>query len=466
MGFSLTILYLVTYYLTPVTIFGPLAAYRVELIIAVLALVVSLPAMSESFLGKTPQSLALIGLAFATFLSVVFGMHWPGGGLPAFLQFIPNAFAYLLVCLHCNSMKRLRILVFMMLSVCLFVIANGAFELQHVAPASDAALALNGDSPPPGAMDPSPYLLGMMNSAFQWFYRLRGQGEINDPNDFAQVVVCVLPLVFIFWKPGKTLRNTFFVLLPASVLLYGAYLTHSRGAIMALLAVVIVALRRRIGTVPSLLIAGVLFAAATALHVTGGRDISVNAGEDRTALWGEGLQLFKSHPFFGVGFGAMADHAGQTAHNSLVVCAAELGMFGLYFWALFLFPTVRDVLQLASPAKVSEAQPIVPEVAPFPYTMAARTIESIDKVEISSLGRLILLSLTGFLVAGWFLSRAFVVTLFLLGGIAEVVFEMALRRGMIAPRLRPARVMRNSGVLAIVLIIVMYITLRIVNLMH
>ena len=45
------------------------------------------------------------------------------------------------------------------------------------------------------------------------------------------------------------------------------------------------------------------------------------------------------------------------------------------------------------------------------------------------------LSLTGFLVAGMFLSRAYVLTLFLLGGMAEVVYEMALRRGMIAPRL-------------------------------
>ena len=37
-----------------------------------------------------------------------------------------------------------------------------------------------------------------------------------------------------------------------------------------------------------------------------------------------------------------------------------------------------------------------------------------------------LLSLTGFLLTGWFLSRAFVLTLFLLGGMVEAVYEMAL----------------------------------------
>jgi hypothetical protein len=68
--------------------------------------------------------------------------------------------------------------------------------------------------------------------------------------------------------------------------------------------------------------------------------------------------------------------------------------------------------------------------------------------------------MTGFLVAGWFLSRAFVMTFFLLGGMAEVVYEMALRRGMIAPRLRPARVLLYSGVLAFSLVLFLYIMLQ------
>ena len=111
MGFVLSILYFITYYLTPATIFGPLAAYRIELILAVLVLVVSLPALIKSFVLKTPQSLALIGLTFAVILSVLIGERWPGGSLTAFLNFIPNAFAYFLVCLHCNSKRKLQVLV-------------------------------------------------------------------------------------------------------------------------------------------------------------------------------------------------------------------------------------------------------------------------------------------------------------------------------------------------------------------
>jgi hypothetical protein len=90
----------------------------------------------------------------------------------------------------------------------------------------------------------------------------------------------------------------------------------------------------------------------------------------------------------------------------------------------------------------------------------------VDKAEINRWGGLIILSLTGFLVAGWFLSRAFVMTLFLLGGVTEVVYEMCLRQGMVPARLPMARVLRYAALLMGALIIVMYIGLRTVNFMR
>jgi hypothetical protein len=479
MGFVLSILYFVTSYLTPGTLFGPLAAYRIELILAILILFVSLPKVAGSIVLKTPQSVAVIGLALAIILSVLVGMHWLGGTIPAFLAYIPNAFALFLVCLHCNSRKKLQAIVFMLLFVCLFVIARGSIDLRAQAPPSQLAQAGAMQLPPlqPGETEDSdpdlnlelwntehPYLFAMRGSAGAWIYRIRGLGEINDPNDFGQLIVCTIPLIFIFWRPKKVFWNFAAVMLPVCVLLGGVYLTHSRGALVALMAVAVLAARRCIGTLPALLIAGGLFAGAMALDFTGGRAVSLNAGEDRTVLWGESLQLFKSHPLFGVGFANLPDYLGHTAHNSVAVCAAELGIFGLFFWCLFLFPTLRDALVIASPAQVSEGEVIEPEEELLPAVV--KKAEVIGKAEVNRLGRLLVLSLTGFLVTGWFLSRSFVLTLFLLGGMAEVVYEMALRRGMIAPRLRMARVLPYSGILAVLLIFVMYIMLRTVNMMH
>jgi hypothetical protein len=468
MGFALSVLYFVTYYLTPAILFGPLAPYRIELILAVLILFVSLPTLAKSFILKAPQSLALIGLAFAVTLSVLIGVRWPAGAMHAFLDFIPNAFAFFLICLHCNSKRKLQVIVLMLLLVCLFVIAHGYIDLHQGI--QQSAPPQTGETETAG-MDlwniEHPYLLAMRSDAGEWIYRLRGLGEINDPNDFGQLVVCLIPLLFIFWRAKQVILNTVYVILPVSLLLFGVYLTHSRGALVALMAVVVVAARRRIGTLPALLVGAGLFVAAMALHFTGGREISAESGADRTSLWGTGLEMLKSHPLFGVGFGNFADSCGgcgHTAHNSIVVCAAELGLFGLYFWSLFLFPTVRDALAIASPARVSEGEPIIG--AEGSVSEAPGKIEALDKAEFNRLGRLVVLSLTGFLVAGLFLSRAYVLTLFLLGGIAEAVYEMALRRGMIAPRLQLARVLLYTFGLAILLVIFMYVMVRVLNLVH
>jgi hypothetical protein len=465
MGFVLSILYFVTYYLTPTTLFGPLAEYRIELILAVLVIVVSLLALTKSFVLKTPQSLALIGLALAVVLSVLIAQRWPGGSVKAFLDFIPNALAYFLVCLHCNSKRKLQVLVAMLLFVCLFVIARGSIDLHRGV--QESALVQPGTTEVFNVDQwnaDHPYLFVMENDQGELLYRIRGQGLINDPNDFGQMLICVIPLVFIFWRRKRLLLNIVFVLLPVSILLLGVYLTHSRGALLALIVIAVVFTQWRVGKLLSLLLAAGMFVGAMALNFTGGRGISASSGEDRTILWGEGLQLLRSHPFSGVGLGGMPSYTGLTAHNSIVVCAAELGLFGLYFWSMFLLPTIRDALAIASPGKVSEARTAVIEERAMPY--ATSKIKALEKAEVIRLGRLTILSLTGFLAAGWFLSRAFVMTLFLLGGIAEVVYQMALERGMIGPRMRMRRVLLYAGGMTFALVLTMYIVVLTLNRIH
>jgi hypothetical protein len=470
MGFVLSIFYLITVFLGAGTVFGPLAPYRIELILAVLIFFVSLPALSRSFVLKTPQSLALLGLAIAGFLSVLLAVHWAMGAVQAFLSFLPSTYAYFLMCLHCNTKKRIQIVVLMLMAVCLFVTANGFVELAQLPRGSiwagSQARDLGEDVTTLPDASLTPYLFPMRNGSGDLFYRLEGHGFFDDPNDFGQLVVCVIPLVFIFWRTKRTFANLLCVILPVGLLLFGIYLTHSRGALVALIAVAIVAARRRIGTLPALLLAGALFAAATALQFSGGREISATAGADRTALWGDGLQLLRTHPIFGIGLGQFENYTDShlTAHNSVVLCAAELGLTGLFFWSLFLFSSVRDSLVAASPTKVTEGMPPEPDKGAYPQRM--RKVEQLDKSDISLMGQSLVTSFTGFLVAGMFLSKSFVITLFLLGGMAEAVYQMALRRSMIVPRMLYARVLGYSGLLAITLVLMMYIIVRVANLMH
>ena len=455
MGFVLSIIYLLTYYLTPTVIFGPLAEYRIELILAAIILLASVPAMMRPSVGKTSQAPALVGLGFATFMSVLVGVGWPAGAMNALLLFIPNAFAFLLLCLHCNSKRRLQGVILMMLFVCLFVLGQGLAEMHRGLPTGLAAR---------DADMSNSYFIGQTNDQKEWFYRLRGQGQINDPNDFAQLIVCTVPLVFFFWKKKSWLRNFFVVLVPVGLLLWGAFLTHSRGSIVAMMVVLIVALRKKIGTIPALVLAGLFFVGISATGFTGGRDISATAGEDRTEYWGDGLELLKAHPVFGVGFDNMPDYIGHTAHNSIVVCAAELGLCGLFFWSMFLFPTIRDSFAVAWPKNVIEPKTPVLSDTSFPLPPPGTVVP--DEADIRKLARLVVLSLTAFLVSGWFLSRAYVLTLFLIGGLTEVTFQMARQRGMVSPRLPFGRILRYSGLMTVGFILTMYVLVRIVNLTH
>jgi hypothetical protein len=472
MAFVLTLFYLMVAYLSTKTVFGPLAQYHVEEMLLLVVFCVSVPALTRAFVQRTIQTLALGGLAIAVLMSMLIGKGYAHGALHEFSGFIPNALAYFLVTLHCRTKLRLQILVLLLFFVSTFVIVSGTIQLQTISPftyfhpqSDDDEFAFK-DSDPDVQVDTTSsdlYLMPQLG-ADGLIWRLKGQNFIGDPNDFGQLLVCLLPLTFIFWRPKNLALNVAIVLPMVAMIGFGIYLTHSRGALLAIMGVLVVAFRRKIGTVPSVILAGGLLAAAMALHVTGGRDISADAGADRTALWGEGLGLLKLHPIFGAGFNQMADIIGKTAHNSVIVCAAELGYFGLFCWSLFLLPTVRDAMAVASPTGMTDGAPMPVDESPYAYI--APTPEKLDKAAIANMGRLIFFSLVGFMISAMFLSRAFVMTFFLLGGMAEVVFQMALDRGMIPPRLTYGKATLYSGILSLLLVPGMYVIVRILNLGH
>ncbi len=142
----------------------------------------------------------------------------------------------------------------------------------------------------------SPFLYNQGIGDDVHIYRLRRLAIIGDPNDFSQVLVSLVPCLFLFWERNRTFRNIVVVGLPVLWLIYGMYLTHSRGAIIALIAVIVVAAYRRIGPFVAIAIGACTFALSTALSWSGGRQISVEAGADRMDAWATGLELIKQHP--------------------------------------------------------------------------------------------------------------------------------------------------------------------------
>lgn len=477
MGFLFTLLYILTAFLSPTLLFGDLAEYHVQVIIAMLAVLASIPSIPGSGIFRLPQFVAIAGMTFSVIASFVFA-GLIGLSPTALYDFLPDCFAFFLIVLNCQTKRRMQAVILTLVLASFWVIINGGIALN-------AGIAIN------------PYVFDQGYEGVH-VLRLRGLGFVHDPNDLAQVLVSLMPCMFFFWKPKKSAWNFLFVLLPSCVLFAGVFLTHSRGALVAVMAVIAIVVYRRFGLVAATLMAVATFALSSALSWSGGRDISVEAGNDRMEAWATGLELIRSHPIFGVGYKRFTEYNIITAHNTVVVCAAELGFVGFFFWVLFVVSSIRQSYVLRTPAAIkssednstfsyapatlhyqpapaaeplpssfppsssfieSAAAPVEKtSAAPFGFVAGGPRVES--EASIRQMAWIMVICFAGFLTAGWFLSRAYVMWIFIYGGMTQVIYRMAVECGIAPPPASLPRLLKISFMLSVALVLLVYIILR------
>lgn len=224
--------------------------------------------------------------------------------------------------------------------------------------------------------------------------RIKAFGIFEDPNDLGLTLVVAMPFLLM----TVTARRGVFTRIGAMGLLgllgYALYLTNSRGAFVAVVVTGFVFFYRRFGRVlgvalGTLLVLGVMVYAPSRVQSMGGD----TSGSGRREVWTEGLKMFKSNPVFGVGWGRFGEHAsaGKTAHNSLVLAFAEMGLVGLFFYVGMFYVTMRDL------HRIDKLEP--PEDADDEETDVLRSDQA--------LVRALYASLWGFTAAAFFLSRTY-----------------------------------------------------------
>jgi putative inorganic carbon (HCO3(-)) transporter len=146
----------------------------------------------------------------------------------------------------------------------------------------------------------------------------------------------------------------------------------------------------------------VLLGAVVVTNVAGGRGFSAqeDSAGSRILAWSEGLTMLRNQPLFGVGYNNFTEHHDITAHNSFVLCFAELGLIGYFTWLALVVIAFRDVNQVAN---LSEGA----ELTSRPYAAMLRS------------------SLLGFLTCAYFLSRSYAPPLFLLLSLCAVTWRCA-----------------------------------------
>jgi O-antigen ligase len=418
MTFALFIVYVVLSYIHPGELVPALAPYRVAYWVGMAGLAVSI----ASLVSKRDARLWNIQLLVLTIftavmaLSLIVAERWLGAPLFTLQRFGPSLTMFVLALCSVTSPRRMRITAGCVIVLTMALVLQGVaayhfgynsrtFLLDPAARGEDAPPAADEDQLDSGVVDqPSEDVNeDEQNDDLPQQPRIRALGMMHDPNDLAMGMIVALGLIGGCWKARPQLRHLVLAA-AAGALVYGVYLTRSRGGAVALAVMVWRFASRRIGRVPALVILIVLAAAIFSLGI-GGRSLSLPADEsasDRLVAWTEGFEMLKAAPILGVGFGQFVEHHTLTAHNSLVLCFAETGLLGCFFWVGLLVVTLFELQRLKN----------LPADVPFD-SMTRQWAEGLQ------------LSLIGFLTAAFFLSRTFVPTLYLVVGLSAALAATA-----------------------------------------
>ena len=395
MGFVFFLLYLATTYIFPGELFPALIPYRLTLWFGVLGLVISvvtLAPVGKLTLRALPIAL-VVGLILSMILSVMWADRWLGAPLFVIQQFGPALTLFLLAVWNITSLRRLRITAAVM--VCLIVgLSIEGVAAYHFGYMQDKFLwrpdvAQDNEDEPVVADDSS--------------IRLRSLGVMNDPNDFALILAATIPFLGLAWKRGRTFRNVVLLGTPAALMIYSIFLTRSRGGMIGLLASLFVGLGGRLSRTKALLATAAMAAIFMASNFTGGREISMSeeSAAGRLDAWSEGLEMFKSSPLLGVGYRHFTEHNALTAHNSFVLCFAELGSAGYFFWLALLVVAIQQLQHVR-------------------HSNNAFVDNTLRRYALA-----LLASFAGTLVAASFLSRTYHPILYLLVALAFALYAIA-----------------------------------------
>lgn len=412
MAFVFLLAYLVLSFVRLGELYPGLARFELMDVATVLA---GLAAVGAMLLGRgpnfrAPQPFVVGAFTLWAMFSVVAALRWPGGALATLISLAPSVAMFLLLYLNLDSYARVRTTC-AALSLLAVVTAAQSVVSYHTGWRADTFLYSEREHVPEGEpgfdrageAEGAEVAEGGVGRGPGWIVRIRSFGFLSDPNDLAQALVSVLPMLFALRGPGRAVRNALLVWLPAAGLLYAVALTRSRGAIPALGLLLFLAFRRRLGRTLSLSVGLLGGVAAVFFGFAGGRALSVDdSAEGRLEAWAAGLDMLKSSPIWGVGHGAFTDHHPLVAHNSFVHCFAETGLVGYFLWLSLLVLTLRGL------KRVQESAPATDE-----GREARRWAQAAH------------LSLTGFLAGAFFLSRSYGVMLFLLLGLGTAIIDIS-----------------------------------------
>lgn len=333
-----------------------------------------------------PQYLLLALFVPVTSLSVVVN-GWAGGALEQFTAFAPALVAFVLLANATTTQGR-------------------AVFVMVVFAASALLMAVHG-------VQQSASGLGWTGMPLVEDGRIQYIGIFSDPNDLGMLFVICLPMaVYLGSRGGLLGLRRLFWTAGAILLLYGIYLTNSRGSLLAVIAMTGAYLWQRRGPVTAIaLAAGCLVVLRLMPSRLNQLDVQESSAAGRVDAWYEGMQMFIGHPVLGVGTGRFTEYHELTAHNSMILVLAENGFIGFVLWFAFIGYCFWMML------RVLRHVPVLVDEGEAAVWRGDRAI-----------ALTLLMSLVGFSATAFFLSRSYVILLYLLAALVVAHFSNVRER--------------------------------------
>ena len=333
-------------------------------------------------------------LLFTMALSVA-ASGWLGGSIATFTEFLPIVVLFYLISTSTDNVVRHRLFIRALAFITTILALHGIDQVETGVGWSGAKFVEDG--------------------------RITYLGIFNDPNDLALAFVIAMPMLGYCLTEAKLLISKIFWLVSIVINLYGIYLTNSRGGMLAAIAIFVIYFYTRFGALRSLIVASIGLASLSLLPT---RLSKLEAGEDSAAgrvdAWYQGMQMFLSHPILGVGKGRFTEHNFLTAHNSIVLVFAELGVVGYFIWLAFVGLSVYMVYKIAT-TTADEVN-------------GAQSHETADWTQYKKISQTYLYSMLGFFVSAFFLSRSYNILLIILCALCVAIYQSVRQRW---PRFAP-----------------------------
>jgi hypothetical protein len=330
--------------------------------LAVLGFVVDLR-LGLSRLRPAPHLLPAVAFFLWCLITVV--VRAPEQLVPRALALLIPFAIYLLVAHAVQGFRMLQALCGLLLAICIALSALGVHQAlapfgchRVVLAGGDEQLVYDGrpcteeernlceiESPEPGT-DYRCEKVGLLDTS-SIHGRVRYRGTLEDPNELALALGIALPLAFAFFDRRRSVPRFLLVLVTAVMVGLCSLFTGSRGGQLVFLTVLATYFVKLVGAWRGGAVGLVL---ALPLLVFGGRSGAESSTMERTECWWVGLHLLVASPGFGVGSGQFLEHHHLTAHNSLILAAAELGLVGMLLWTSIVYLAVKiPIRALSSP---------------------------------------------------------------------------------------------------------------------